>query len=97
MSASLNRIATVARWWSLPTPFIALALCRYCQIWPWGVPAGRIDFAWHFGFFTSGIIGLIALAFSLARREIRWIWLPLAGLILTYHFAAETRIWQAIW
>src|ERR1017187_6041067 len=97
-NSSIYRVAKVAHWLSFPAPFIALALCWYCRfshnLPDWLMRAAAISFARHFGFFASGSIALFALTVALARRELRWIWLPLVGLILTIMFAAETQSWQ---
>jgi len=91
MSASIIHFRRVACWLSLITPFAALALCHYRREWPWGMPVTKIYWAWHLGFSVSGALGPLALVPVLARREYRWVWLPILGLGLTISFAASTE------
>lgn len=61
------------------------------------MPISRIWLTWHFGFAGCGILGLLALAFILARKAYKWIWMPIAGLGFTIVFAAATEHLMDIW
>jgi hypothetical protein len=97
MSASIIRSRTVSCWLSLAAPFAALALCYLCRLLPWGMPAAKIYVAWHLGFLGSSVLALIAMAAILARRDYRWIWMPVVGLGLTIPFALSTEHLMHIW
>ena len=68
-----------------------------CDLWPWGMPATKIWFAWHVGFFGSGIFGLLAGTLIIAHKEYRWIWMPIAGIGLSVLFAGLTEHLMYIW
>ena len=87
----------VSCWASLFAPFVAWALCYGCEHWPWGMPVTKIYLAWHLGFFGSGVLALLAIVAILARREFKWIWMPVVGLGLTIPFALSTEHLMHIW
>jgi len=91
MSASIIRLRKVSCWLSLVAPFVAWALCHVCEFWPWGMPVTKIYLAWHLGFSGSGVLALLAMVPLLARREYKWLWMPIAGLGLTIPFAVSTE------
>lgn len=77
-------------WFSLAAPFIASALCEWVFTHPWyhwGTYAS-IVFTRHYAFLSSSTLGLVALVADVGFRQWRLIWMPLAGLALTYLFHA---------
>jgi hypothetical protein len=91
MSVTSIGFRRVACWASLLAPFAAWTLCYGCEFWPWGVPVTKIYLAWHLGFFGSGLLALLAIVPILARREYRWVWMPIVGLGLTVPLAVSTE------
>jgi hypothetical protein len=61
------------------------------------MPITKISFAWHFGFYGSGIVGLLAIALVFVHKEYGWIWMPAVGIGLSISFAVLTRHLMAIW
>jgi hypothetical protein len=55
------------------------------------MPITKISLAWHLGFLGSAVLGSLAIMSILARREYKWIGMPIAGLALTIPFAASTQ------
>jgi hypothetical protein len=97
MSESIIRSRKVSCWLSLVAPFAAWTFCHCCEFWPWGMPVTKIYLAWHLGFLGSGVQVLLAIVQVLARREYKWVWMPIAGLGLTIPFAASTHHMIYIW
>ena len=91
LSVTSIRLRRVSCWVSLLAPFAAWALCYGCELWPWGMPVTKIYLAWHLGFSGSWVLALLAIVAVLARREYKWIWMPIAGLGLTIPFAVSTE------
>jgi hypothetical protein len=101
----VDRVAMVLYWLSFSAPVIALAVRWYCLEWSdewpdlsnliFGTPAALAYGSWDYGFPISGCIGLSCLLDALIRHEARWIWMPLAGIILTIVFAILSRNWYA--
>jgi hypothetical protein len=96
-SVTSIRFRRVSCWVSLLAPFAAWALCYGCELWPWGMPVTKIYLAWHLGFLGCGVLALLALVPILARREYKWIWMPIVGLGLAVPLAASTEHLMRIW
>jgi hypothetical protein len=61
------------------------------------MPVTKIYLAWHLGFLGCGVLALLALVPILARREYKWIWMPIVGLGLAVPLAASTEHLMRIW
>ena len=96
----ITRIIKVLSWLSFAAPFIAVMLCiiegSMDTWWPdawWpedSFPYARICFTWDYAFLASGFIGLLALIGSLTIKEKLCILRSVAGLVLSFLFAAIT-------
>lgn len=78
---------------------MAVVVCyavRYGDIgwlWPDTYEYMRIHLAWHYAFLASGLMGLLALASSLAIKEKRLICVSITSLVLSAIFAKLTIFW----